>query len=218
MNNQNYTPILAIDTSNDICSVSIFFNETKYITQNIRIKNIHSEKIFNAINNCLENFSLKPSDIKSIAFSNGPGSFTGLRIGMAAAKGIATGLNILIYTLSTFDVIAFQISHFVPVGNIINIINQADTEEVYFAKYLIKGFKAIEKLEDIKVIKKTAIEFNDNELYFGKVNGIDKINSIIFSPEASFLAKYLYENIDNLQPADLMLVEPNYLKNFKLRR
>lgn len=218
MNNFDLLPILAIDTTSDICSVSIYYDDNKYITQNIKIKNIHSEKIFNAIQQCLDNFGITSKDIKAIALSNGPGSFTGLRIGMSAAKGIATGFNIPIYAIQTFDLIAFQLSHFIPSNNIVNIINQADTEEVYYAKYLIRSSRYFDTLVPITVLKKDSITINDNELYFGKLNNFSQISNAIYSPDANYIAKYLIQNLEKITAADIASVEPYYLKNFKLRQ
>lgn len=218
MNNFDLLPILAIDTTTDVCSVSIYYDDNKYITQNIKIKNIHSEKIFNAIQQCLDNFGIASKDIKAIALSNGPGSFTGLRIGMSAAKGIATGLNIPIYAIQTFDLIAFQLSHFIPSNNVVNIINQADTEEVYYAKYLIKSTGSFDTITPITVLRKDSITIDNNELYFGKVNNFSQISNSIYSPDADYIAKYLLQNLDKIVPADIANVEPFYLKNFKLRQ
>ena len=87
-------PILAIETSQEICGAAVLIEPNKFSESIIHIKNIHSEKIFNVIDSALKLAGLKLNMIKAIAVSAGPGSFTGLRIGMAAAKGIGIGSSL----------------------------------------------------------------------------------------------------------------------------
>ena len=84
-------PILSIETSGSLCSSSLFFSDEKYFLSSTNLKNSHSENLFNQIEFLFDQAEISRDNIGSIAVSGGPGSFTGLRIGMAAAKGIASG-------------------------------------------------------------------------------------------------------------------------------
>jgi tRNA threonylcarbamoyladenosine biosynthesis protein TsaB len=208
-------PILAVDTSNDICSVAVVFDKNKYILNNLFIKNIHSEKLFEIIESSLKLLNMGIKYVKSLVYSNGPGSFTGLRIGMSALKGIATGLNVNLYVLNTYDVMAYELSYKLPIDNIIGIVNQADNEEYYYASYRILGQGKFEVITQTTTIKKLEFKLEDNVLYFGKIKDKLPIYNHYFSPNANYLGFYLIDNFENCGPADLANVEPFYLKGFK---
>ena len=88
-----FLPLLAIETSDNICSACIYFNDEKYFSTKVILKHSHSEKIFDVIDSVISQSGILKNEVKSIAVSAGPGSFTGLRIGMAAAKGFSQALN-----------------------------------------------------------------------------------------------------------------------------
>ena len=93
--------ILSIETSSDICSLSLYKNNDflYYKESNIELK--HSITLFNMINEMLKKTKIKINELDYIAVSNGPGSFTGLRIGVAAALGLAYKDNIKIKFINT---------------------------------------------------------------------------------------------------------------------
>ena len=86
-------PILAFETSENLCGVCIYFSDEKYFSSIINLKHSHSEKIFEAAEWLFRISEIQPADLDLVAVSDGPGSFTGLRIGFSAAKGIAYGAN-----------------------------------------------------------------------------------------------------------------------------
>ncbi|MCK5458218.1 MAG: tRNA (adenosine(37)-N6)-threonylcarbamoyltransferase complex dimerization subunit type 1 TsaB, partial [Melioribacteraceae bacterium] len=105
--------ILSIETSGELCSVALYFSEQKYDERNILMKHIHSEKLVPMIEELLNSNSVKTNELDWIAVSNGPGSFTGLRIGMTTAKGLAFASNLPILPVPTFDALSLQISIYV---------------------------------------------------------------------------------------------------------
>lgn len=102
---------LLIDTS--LSDVSIAILKENEVLSNItkEIPNQHSIYTVSFINQCLEASSLKPSDIEQIMVVNGPGSFTGVRIGVTIAKVYAYLLNIPIICLSSLKIRALSIEH-----------------------------------------------------------------------------------------------------------
>ena len=87
-------PILAVETSGELCSVALLLDEKNFIELNYLQKQIHSQKLIGMIDTVLETAATELRGVKSIAVSMGPGSFTGLRIGLSAVKGIAFGANL----------------------------------------------------------------------------------------------------------------------------
>ena len=111
-NMNNFLPLLAIETSDSICGACVYFDEERYFSSKVILKHSHSEKLLEVIQSILHQASISQNDLKLIAVSNGPGSFTGLRIGMSAAKGMAQALSIPILPVPTFEALAMQISEF----------------------------------------------------------------------------------------------------------
>ncbi len=103
----------------------------------------------NLIENVMNSAEIKINDIGAIAVSAGPGSFTGLRIGMSAAKGLAFGASIPIIPVPTFEALSFQICSYLPDNEEFIIANKVNVEEVYFAKFkkIQLGYAFIEDLQ-----------------------------------------------------------------------
>ncbi len=131
-------PILSIETSGSLCGVCVYFNDEKFYEAAAHLKNSHAEKLFELIDFVVKSSGIGVKDFGAIAVSAGPGSFTGLRIGMSAAKGIAFGSLLPIIPVSTFEALAYQISDFLPAGTEFIIANKVNLEEIYFAKFRSK--------------------------------------------------------------------------------
>ena len=125
-------PILAIETSGSVCGTSIYFSDDKFFNSIIKLKNAHSEKIFEAIQYLFNSSGVNPEELEAIAVSEGPGSFTGLRIGFSTAKGIAHGASLPIVSVPTFEALAYQLSYILEVGTEFIIANKVNNNEVYF--------------------------------------------------------------------------------------
>ena len=135
----NKSPILAIETSSRLCGACLYFSEDKSFQNIVNYKNIHAEKLLEIVDSVLNEGGIKPSLLGAVAVSNGPGSFTGLRIGMSAAKGIAFGASIPLIQVPTFEALALQISRYLPENTVFVIANKVNSDEVYSAKFQIKG-------------------------------------------------------------------------------
>jgi tRNA threonylcarbamoyladenosine biosynthesis protein TsaB len=100
--------LLAIETSGDTCAVAISQGDHLLYECGISVKNIHSKVLAQLIENGLNLTGNKAGELAGIVISAGPGSFTGLRIGYAVAKGLAHALQIPIIEIPTTDVWAYQ--------------------------------------------------------------------------------------------------------------
>lgn len=105
--------ILCIETSGPICSIALLQHATVLVEDKIEEANAHSKWLMPMIAKLFATHNLKQSDLQAVALSAGPGSYTGLRIGSAAAKGICMSLNIPLITVSTLEIIAYtmHLSH-----------------------------------------------------------------------------------------------------------
>ena len=103
--------ILAIDTSTNVGTVALYSSETGLVGEiTINIKRTHSENIMVAIDNLLKLTEHTIKDVDKFAVSTGPGSFTGIRIGVAVAKGLAYSTGKPIAGINELDAIAYGIS------------------------------------------------------------------------------------------------------------
>ena len=211
-------PILAIETSGDQCSVAVMLDENVYAESNIMQKHIHSEKLLTMIDDILSSLHLNIMDISRIAYSNGPGSFTGLRIGLAAVKGIVFGSNIPIIPVPTFDVAAYEIAPFIEDNSEFVIVNNVNVDELYFAKYKKKNERETVIVEKLKIILKSEFDeiANEIESIFGDFVH-EKVTRCSNIPSALSIAKWAYFFGKDLLTFDIDFIEPNYLKKFIAR-
>ena len=106
MTDINDLTTLAIDTAFKKLIVGIQFSGDRLVQSDEQVDRSHGQFIMKKIGELLQSASMTPSMIEQIVINLGPGSFTGLRIGLATAKGMAVALGIPIVGISTFDIAA----------------------------------------------------------------------------------------------------------------
>jgi len=210
-------PILSIETSGILCGVSVYFDDGKYFTVNIHQKNVHAEKLFECIDSVITSASISLDDLCAIAISAGPGSFTGLRIGMSATKGLAFGSHLPIIPVPTFDALALQISSYLPDGTEFFIANKVNVEEIYFAKFKVIGNSYI-FAEGLKIIhREELLSKVGDQLTFGTacINyDCKNFKPNVSMPDPFYVAKWSKLFGEDKVLIDYDYLEPNYLKNF----
>lgn len=133
--------ILGIETATQVCSVALLENKTVLGELNIYQKNVHAEKLFGLIQQLLANHQLSPKKINAVAISIGPGSFTGLRIGLSAAKGLVYAVNAKLAAVSTLQALAKRAPE---EKRIVCTLIGARKGESYYAVYERKGGEIVE--------------------------------------------------------------------------
>lgn len=103
--------ILAIDSSSLVASVALVGEDAIIAEYTVNLKKTHSQTLLPMIDEIFTMTGLDKKELKAIAVTGGPGSFTGLRIGAATAKGLALALNIPIINISTIDAMAYNYNH-----------------------------------------------------------------------------------------------------------
>ena len=101
--------ILAIETSTPVCSVALGKSSRTIVEKRIEGRGVHSERTFTFIRELLDRHEIGISDLEAVLFSHGPGSYTGLRIGAAAIKGLLFQRDIPLWTLPTL--LSFAVPH-----------------------------------------------------------------------------------------------------------
>ena len=214
--------ILNIETSTKACSVALF--NGKHLVnfkEHIDKKFSHSEKLSLYISEVLDLAKITFKDLSAIAISMGPGSYTGLRIGVSTAKGLCYALDIPLISVSTLQSMAYGIS-LTEKSDVFCPMIDARRMEVYSAFYSSKN-QLIRKIQaDIIDEKSYQKELVDKVLFFG--DGSEKLHDTIthnnasfiseFHPSAKFLGPLAYYKYTESDFEDAAYFEPYYLKDF----
>ena len=123
---------LAIDSTQNFGSVALATDERLLYSAFFDIRITHSETLMPAVDQALKICGGTPGDLKSVYVCRGPGSFTGLRIGVSTAQGIAFGLNLPLFAYSALELYALSAC---GLGKNILVALDAKMKEVYFAAY-----------------------------------------------------------------------------------
>ncbi|MFD2822197.1 tRNA (adenosine(37)-N6)-threonylcarbamoyltransferase complex dimerization subunit type 1 TsaB [Lacinutrix iliipiscaria] len=213
--------ILNIETATTNCSVSLSKQGETFALQEDYDKNYsHAERLHVYISALLEKHHIKPSQLDAIAVSKGPGSYTGLRIGVSAAKGLCFALNKPLISVSTLEALAHQVK--IKEGFIVPMLD-ARRMEVYSAIFDAE-YKVIRPIE-AQILEAHSFA---NYLKLGKVyfigNGVEKTKTLITHENAIFIEDKLpsanemsaiaYEKHKKNDTEDVAYFEPFYLKDF----
>lgn len=120
---------LAIDTSNAHVSVSVADGE-RFFSETLALNNGHSEETLPLLQRLLADSGIAPRQLSAIIYGQGPGAFTGLRIGCGIAQGLALAWELPLIPVPTLDVIAFQ-----SAAAAVQVVMDARMNEVYTATY-----------------------------------------------------------------------------------
>lgn len=182
--------ILAIDSSATAASVAVA-EDNKLIGEFfINTALTHSQTLIPMTEQLLKSTGLSLEDIDAIAVNAGPGSFTGVRIGVAAVKGLAFPHNIPCVSVSTLESMAYNM-----LGNncVVCSVMDARCSQVYNALFRVNG-NSIERLTDDR-----ALSLEDLRL---ELERIDE-NVILVGDGTAITEKYLDQRLDNVSAAPI---------------
>ena len=145
--------LLAIETSSLVSSVALLHDETLRAEFTTQARLTHSEQLMPHIADMLQKASVQKSQIDGIAVSIGPGSFTGLRIGLATAKGLAFAWNVPIVGIETPVSLAWNS---VSATDEICVLIDAQKGNVYESRYQWHG-TTLETIQDIRILPRTDV-------------------------------------------------------------
>lgn len=213
---------LAIDTSNQIMGVAVIDGTTilgEYITN---LSKNHSVRLMPAISNLMKEVGIEPKQLERIIVAHGPGSYTGVRIGVTIAKTLAWTLHIPIIGVSSLEVLARNGQLF---NGVVSPLFDARRGQVYTGLYKMKGnqFQSI-KEDQIVMLKSWVGELkqqdekvlfvgNDVPLHEAVIKEVLQDQAIIaspslFNPRPSELAIIGIEK----EPQEVHTFVPNYIR------
>jgi tRNA threonylcarbamoyladenosine biosynthesis protein TsaB len=213
--------ILNIETATKNCSVSISKEGKTIALKELNDGNYsHAEKLHELIRQVVLEAKIELSDLKAIAVSKGPGSYTGLRIGVSAAKGLCFALDIPLISVNTLQSLAFSIS--IEKGYKIPLLD-ARRMEVYSQVFSDHTEKIRDVFAEIITPDSFSDYLNDQKVYF-LGDGAQKCKEIITHENANFIdnkfpsaeemSAISYEKFKKNEFEDVAYFEPFYLKEF----
>jgi len=215
--------ILNIESSNSTCSVCIADKgEVKYIKETTE-SNKHSEMLASYIQQILEEAKITASQLDAVAVSIGPGSYTGLRIGVSLAKGIAYSANIPVIAVSTLKSLAWAAQSKIEETAEYTICPMIDARrmEVY-SQAFDHALSTKSDAEAVIVDENSYADLLQHKTFFCG-NGSEKCKTALHNPNAvfleidtssSFIAMLAEEQFNNNDFVDTAYFEPFYLKQF----
>ncbi len=218
--------ILLLETATTTCSVALAQNGNILALKEVNERNIHASHITLFIEEVMFAADKKYSDLQAIAISKGPGSYTGLRIGVSTAKGLCYALDIPLIGIDTIEAMAsgFTESINIPDSSLLIPMLDARRMEVYTGIYQ-KDLSIVESVSAKIVDKDSFNQYNDQSLFlFG--DGADKFRSLFadhphinfsdFATSARHLNVLALKKFRDSDFENLAYFEPFYLKDFLL--
>ena len=190
--------ILAVDTSAVTASAAVTEDGRLVAGAELRTKMTHSQTVLPMITDMLKNSGLSLQDMDALAVNVGPGSFTGVRIGVAAVKGLCFADNIPCIPVSTLESIAYNFVG-LPFDGIVCAVMDARCAQVYTACFTVQG-ETVERLTpdeaiSIENLKNRLISFKKSVFFVGDGASLC-YNALRFDIPAVYVApdRLLYQN------------------------
>ncbi len=213
--------ILNIETATKNCSVSVAKEGRVIALREINNGNYsHAEKLHPLIEDVLKKLNITLNDIDAFAVSKGPGSYTGLRIGVSAVKGLSFSLDKPLLSVETLEALANSVK--VDDGVIVPMLD-ARRMEVYSAIY-DKNYNKIREIKAEVIDENSFSELLEKGKVYFLGDGAEKCKETIIHknaifiddkfPSAKEMAKLSFEKYTNNQFEDVAYFEPFYLKDF----
>lgn len=216
--------LLNIETSTKNCSVSLAIDGVTILTKELSEEGYsHAERLHVFIEEILKETQTNFQDLNAVAVSKGPGSYTGLRIGVSAAKGICYALNIPLISVDTLQVLAQQLK--IDQGIIIPMLD-ARRMEVYSAVF-DRNYNKIMDVQAEVLTAESYAEIEESTYFIGDCQEKCKtvltkpnfhfVSNIIF-PSANEMSALSYQKFANNEFEDVAYFEPFYLKDFMITK
>jgi tRNA threonylcarbamoyladenosine biosynthesis protein TsaB len=214
--------ILNIETATKNCSVSVAKDGKTIVCSELADEGYsHAEKLHVFIEEVIKKAGISVQDLNAIAVSQGPGSYTGLRIGVSAAKGLCYALNIPLIAVDTLKTLASQAE--VTDGKIIPMLD-ARRMEVYSAVF--NTDLSVERAIKAEIIDENSFQEYTDKLYFvgdcaDKCKAVLTKENFVFLenikyPSAQAMSKISFDKYQKSDTVDVAYFEPYYLKDFMI--
>jgi len=218
--------ILQIETATTVCSVALAEDGNVLAYKEVEQRNIHAEAITVFIEDLFKTTSKQYKDLDAVAVSCGPGSYTGLRIGISAAKGLCFALDKPLIAIETLEAMTDgMITQYIDDDNVLFCpMIDARRMEVFTAVFDCNGNRVKDTSAEIIDGNSFSDLLKDNKMiFFG--DGAEKCSEVLgsntnaqiipaFQNSARYLTKKAAEKFIANEFEDVAYFEPYYLKDF----
>jgi tRNA threonylcarbamoyladenosine biosynthesis protein TsaB len=214
------TTILALDTSTDHCSVAIW-REGLLASRDEHLPRQHTRQLLPMVDEVLREASMSLRDVDAIAFGAGPGSFTGLRICLGFAQGLAYSVDVPLIPVSTLCAVALAASEQFSESDI-TVLQDARMNELYVGHYRGNTAAQISPVIQDRLLKPNDISVDASSLVVG--DGLDLLSDEqqealkprylgSVAPSARYIAALALPLFESGATVPAHLAEPVYLRN-----
>ncbi len=220
--------VLGLETSTAVCSVSFYREGAVPIERSVRESHIHSEKLLTMLQELARVANVQLREIDGVAVSIGPGSFTGLRIGLSTAKGLSFALDKKLTAVPTFDAVAEAVRQELASVQRLAVVIDAKRDEYYRAIYqrTADGL-SMKPMQEVSVSSLDALskELDEETLIVtdvpamvkGVVGAARSIEDVHPFCRGSVIAALGAQQLRRGETADVVALEPFYLKDFVVK-
>lgn len=217
--------ILCIETANAVTSVAISKNGECLAVKEVLESNKAADKLHLLVADLLAAAGLSFSDLNAVAISSGPGSYTGLRIAAAAAKGYCFSLGIPLISISTLEAMVEGIQTRYNQSGFDEYVPMIDARRMeVFTSFYSQDKEVTHAFSSLILDDTFENLLDDNKKYLLFGNGAEKAKDILkndkatlvsgFTPSAQDLCYMAYAGFQNEKFEDVAYFEPHYLKAF----
>ena len=217
--------ILCVDTSSFICSVSIFENLSLISSNSTEVEKSHSKLIIQLIDQSLKDAKIKINELDAFAVSMGPGSYTGLRIGVSTIKGLCYSLDKPLISINTLEILSKSALNHINNYNDFFICPMIDARRMeVFTKMLDNDFNEVEKDKALILDDKSFNDIGGGKSIYFFGDGSNKFQKIINNKNFHFIDNIISSSknmgelanikYENNQFENLTTFEPFYIKDF----
>ena len=215
--------LLAIDTATRWASLALFDGTGIIAETNWRCWGNHTVEVLPTIAQIVKHAQAQPADIKAIAVAKGPGSFTGLRIGMSIAKGFCLALNVPIIAIPTLDIIAYAVG---DPGGLVYAVLELGRNRICVAAYLFTDGLPVQQGDALYIASSEwQVAATEPVLLTGEIS-TDLAERLLKQPDAEnisisslaasirragYLAELAWPRLEKGQVDDLDTTSPVYL-------
>lgn len=215
--------LLALDTATEACSVALHFHG-KITSLNEVSPRTHTQRILPMVDELLKQAEIKINDVDFLVFGRGPGSFTGVRVGVSVAQGLAMGANLPVVAVSNLKAMAEEAYQTLGASKVVALID-ARMNEVYFAQFEKNGEEWNEVVEEQVCSPEKAIaqiHLSDNVFVVGtgwaaysqfSEQNLPLVVSEITLPSAQYMLSLAEVEIKKGNTQSALAIEPVYLRN-----
>ena len=229
--------LLALETATDVCSVALMQGDRVTVALSLSRPRAHAETLTPMIREALRYGEVAPRDLDAVAVSAGPGSYTGLRIGVSTAKGLALAADARLVAVPSLEALAASVAPLARPGEAVCAVFNARRNEVYAAVFRVT--EQADRLDG--VAETTALSLDDlpawlppttgrlwlvgegvpravsvlQDRFAGEVKPLDPLQ---FAPSAASVARLARHRLAEGRVEDVARFEPFYLKAFVAKK